>query len=206
MSTILMGEMVENGTKVAKSINDLGMSIVASAFFLVLAAAMMIACFRWFKTLIDNMFTKQAETQKQIVDALTRNSELLADIADEVKPTQLARIKSISKTNFDLDFFEMCEAVHEVKEQNHISDRPATERKVRRLVRNMLTETASNLDFFHYKGRSLSEYIKYDEWENEIATAVLKEVYAETFKEERLKGNMEVIFKEIKNDFYKQLV
>lgn len=40
---------------VAKNIGDVGMMAVTAAFFLVLTALLWVACFRWFKSIIDGM-------------------------------------------------------------------------------------------------------------------------------------------------------
>lgn len=42
-------------TQVAKGISDYGMMAITAAFFLLLSAAMMVALFRWFKSIIEQM-------------------------------------------------------------------------------------------------------------------------------------------------------
>lgn len=42
---------VQHVTEVAKGISDYGMMAVSAAFFLLLSAAMMIALFKWFKSM-----------------------------------------------------------------------------------------------------------------------------------------------------------
>lgn len=43
----------QQAMEVAKGISDYGMMAVTAAFFLILSAAMMIAIFKWFKSIIS---------------------------------------------------------------------------------------------------------------------------------------------------------
>ena len=50
---------VQHVTEVAKGISDYGMMAVSAAFFLLLSAAMMIALFKWFKSMINRLLEQQ---------------------------------------------------------------------------------------------------------------------------------------------------
>ena len=45
---------------VAKGISDFGMMAIAAAFFLILAAALMVSCFVWFKGIINGMIDRKS--------------------------------------------------------------------------------------------------------------------------------------------------
>ena len=49
----------QNVTEVAKGISDYGMMAVTAAIYLLLSAAMMIAIFKWFKTIINRILGQQ---------------------------------------------------------------------------------------------------------------------------------------------------
>ena len=68
-------ENVSNVTEIAKGIGDLGMTVITAAFFLVLAAGLMIACFKWFKSIINGMIAdnKQIMTDRYFGGLTTRN-------------------------------------------------------------------------------------------------------------------------------------
>ena len=46
-------------TQVAKGVSDYGMMAVTAAFFLVLSALMMVALFRWFRAIIEQVIADQ---------------------------------------------------------------------------------------------------------------------------------------------------
>lgn len=46
-------------TQVAKGVSDYGMMAVTAAFFLVLSALMMVALFRWFRSIIEQVIDDQ---------------------------------------------------------------------------------------------------------------------------------------------------
>ena len=52
---------MEESLKVAQGISDFGFMVIVCAVFLCLAAALMVACFKWFKSIINDMIkSKQA--------------------------------------------------------------------------------------------------------------------------------------------------
>ena len=50
-------ENVSNVTEIARGIGDVGMMAITAAFFLLLAGGLMVACFKWFKSIINGMIT-----------------------------------------------------------------------------------------------------------------------------------------------------
>ena len=48
--------------EVAKGISDFGMMATTCAFFLLLSGGLMIACFRWFKSIINKIMTHNTST------------------------------------------------------------------------------------------------------------------------------------------------
>ena len=56
---------------------------VTAAFFLLLSAAMMIAIFRWFKSMINRMLEQQ-ECLRQLLDILQDNNAAIKSLAEPV--------------------------------------------------------------------------------------------------------------------------
>ena len=48
---------MEESLKVAQGISDFGFMVIVCAVFLCLAAALMVACFKWFKSIINDSRT-----------------------------------------------------------------------------------------------------------------------------------------------------
>ncbi len=46
---------MEESLKVAQGISDFGFMVIVCAVFLCLAAALMVACFKWFKSIINGL-------------------------------------------------------------------------------------------------------------------------------------------------------
>lgn len=45
--------MTEDVTTIARGISEFGMMAITAAFFLILSAGLMVACFKWFKATIN---------------------------------------------------------------------------------------------------------------------------------------------------------
>lgn len=82
--------------QVAKGISDYGIMIIICAVFLILASGLMIACFRWFRTVITNIMTDYSAQLKTLQETATRNGEAMIDIAEGLIPETQMRVKTIS--------------------------------------------------------------------------------------------------------------
>ena len=67
---------------VAKGISDFGMMAIAAAFFVVLAAALMVSCFQWFKHLINGMVESQNKSMADLLAETRAQNAALTDIAE----------------------------------------------------------------------------------------------------------------------------
>ena len=77
---------VNETLQVAKGISDYGIMIIICAVFLVLASGLMIACFRWFKTVIENILNDYSEQLRTLQETATKNGEAMVDIAEGLIP------------------------------------------------------------------------------------------------------------------------
>ncbi|MBR6972115.1 MAG: hypothetical protein IKH89_05150 [Bacteroidales bacterium] len=195
---------ISNVTGVAESIGNLGFMVVTAAFFLVLSALLMVACFRWFKNIINNMLSGN---QKMVSDLLeeTRNQNLmLSDLTEALKPETQLRIKQTTGAYLDLAVERVCRLILQVRKENHIADREATQRKVHTLLQNLHDDRKSKLDSYTYRGQKVSTYVN-SEWVSWVELVFIQEVYREGFSESLARANVESIYGRIKLDLYQRM-
>lgn len=198
-------EGVNETLAVAKGISDYGIMVVICAVFLVLSAALMIACFRWFKTVISNIIGSHAEKLERLEELAERNSVSMERIAEGLMPETLLRVRNISGAFFDLAVEQVCRIIKKVREENHIADRDVTKEKVRLLLHNLHADRNSRLDSFRYRGRKLSEYSN-PEWVEWVTKIVEGELYhKDGVNNKRAFTNVRAVYDNIKIDFYNRM-
>lgn len=195
---------VEAVTQVAKGIGDVGMMAVTGAFFLLLSALLMIACFRWFKSLINKIIAQQGETMTDLLDETRTQNGMLADISEGLRPDTQMRIKTVSSCFFDLAVEQVCRLIKKVREENHIIDHTKTSLKIRTLLRNLHEDRNSKFDCYTYRGKKLSSYTN-PEWIEQVAQVVENEIYSQSVNNGRAYTNVKAAYDDIKLDFYHRL-
>lgn len=197
-------ENVSNVTEIAKGIGDLGMTVITAAFFLVLAAGLMIACFKWFKSIINGMITDNKQIMTDLLNETKRQNEQLTDISEGLRPETQLRIKNTSGIYFDFAVEKVCRIIKKVREENHIIDREATKAKIRTLLINLHEDRNSRFDYYTYRGKRLTSYTSpvWIDWVEEVVT---KEVYSETPNNSRAYTNVSAVYERIKLDFYHKM-
>ncbi len=196
--------MTEEIDIVAKNIGDLGMMAVTAAFFLVISALLWVACFRWFKSIIDNMIKSNANMVNDLLTETRKQNDMLNDISEGLRPETLLRIKHITGAFFDLAVERVCRIIKKVREENHIVDKDATKAKIRTLILNLHEDRASKFDIFEYRGKQLSAYVN-PEWVNWVADVIEHEVYADSVNNGRAHTNVTAVYDRIKLDFYHKM-
>lgn len=196
--------MVEDVTTVAKGIGDVGMMAVTAAFFLILAAGLMIACFRWFKSIINGMIESNQSMLSELLKETKNQNDMLTDIADGLRPETQMRLKNISKVYFDYAIEKVCRIIKKVREENHIVDQEATRAKIHTLIINLHEDRNSSFDYYSYRGKRLSSYTS-PEWIGWVEECVWNEVYAENVNNGRTYTNVQTVYDRIKIDFYHKL-
>lgn len=197
-------ENISNVTEIAKGIGDLGMTVITAAFFLVLAAGLMIACFKWFKSIINGMITDNKQIMTDLLNETKRQNEQLTDISEGLRPETQLRIKNTSGIYFDFAVEKVCRIIKKVREENHIIDREATKAKIRTLLINLHEDRNSRFDYYTYRGKRLTSYTSpvWIDWVEEVVT---KEVYSETPNNSRAYTNVSAVYERIKLDFYHKM-
>ena len=148
----------QNVTEVAKGISDYGMMAVTAAIYLLLSAAMMIAIFKWFKTIINRILGQQTESMKQLAEIQSENNRMLKFMSDGLKTETMLRIRNLTGFAFDLSVEQVCRLVKRIRKENHIADRQATAAKIRKCLQVIHDDRNSRFDPFTYGGKPLSDY------------------------------------------------
>jgi hypothetical protein len=196
---------VQHVTEVAKDISDYGIMIVICAVFLLLASGLMITCFRWFKSVIENILNDYSDKLTYLQELATKNGEAMVDIAEGLIPETQLRIKSISGVFFDLAVEKVCRLIKKIREENHIVDKEATKTKIHTLLHNLYEDRNSRFDNFRYRGKRLSEYCNPD-WIEWVAQVIESELYNEAgANNSRAYTNVKAVYDNIKLDFYHRI-
>lgn len=205
-------EVVNAALQTSKGISDFGMMAITAGFFLVLSALLMVACFRWFMNMVNQLMTSQKEinqdykdTMRQLLEETRAQNERLNVLSESLMPETQLRIKTLSNVFFDLSVEKVCRIIKKVREENHISDKEATARKIRTLLTNIHEDRNSKLDCFAYRGNRLSEYTE-RKWIEQVAKAVEAEIYNENGANNgRAYTNVESVYANIRLEFYHNL-
>lgn len=196
---------MDDVTTIAKGISDWGMMAITAAFFLVLSAGLMIACFKWFKSIINGIINSTAKTMTDLLNETRVQNEMLADISEGLRPETQLRIKNTSSTYFDLSVEKVCRLIKKIREENHIVDRKDTVDKIHNLVRNLHEDRNSRFDCYSYRGKKLSDYTNPD-WVEWVSKVIENEIYNENGANNgRAYTNVQAVYENIKLDFYHRI-
>ncbi len=196
---------VDSTIKVAQGINDFGITIVICAVFLMLSSMLMIACFTWFKGIMERIMTDYSQKLTKLQNTANKSVEAMVDIAEGLVPETQLRIKNISNVHFDLAIEKVCRLIKRIREENHIVNEEVTKAKIRTLLTNLYEDRQSRFDCFNYRGKTLSSYSN-PEWINWVAAIVEGEIYNEAGPNNgRAYTNVKTIYENIKLDFYHRL-
>lgn len=196
---------VQHVTEVAKGISDLGLMAVTAAFFLLLSAAMMIAIFRWFKNIINDMIQEQKNGMKDLTEETRKQNDMLQDISEGLRTETQLRIRNLTGFAFDLTVEQVCRLIKRVRKENHIIDHEATAEKIRKSLKVIHEDRNSRFDPFSYHGKPLSDFCA-PEWVEDVAKVVESEIYNEDGENNaRAYTNVKLAYDNIKTDFYQRI-
>lgn len=196
---------VQHVTEIAKGISDLGLMAVTAAFFLLLSAAMMIAIFRWFKNIINDMIQEQKNGMKDLTEETRKQNDMLQDISEGLRTETQLRIRNLTGFAFDLTVEQVCRLIKRVRKENHIIDHEATAEKIRKSLKVIHEDRNSRFDPFTYHGKPLSDFCA-PEWIEDVAKVVESEIYNEDGENNaRAYTNVKLAYDNIKTDFYQRI-
>lgn len=195
----------QNVTEVAKGISDYGMMAITAGFFLLLSASLMIAVFKWFKTIINRILGQQTESLKQLADIQSENNRMLKFMSDGLKTETQLRIRNLTGFAFDLSVEQVCRLIKRIRKENHIADREATAAKIRKCLQVIHDDRNSRFDPFTYGGKPLSDYCC-KEWVEDVAKVIEAEIYNNDGENNaRAYTNVKLAYDNIKTEFYQRL-
>lgn len=198
-------EVVDGALRTAQSISEFGIMVVICAFFVLIAAGMMIFMFKWTVNTINDVMKTNKEMLAKLDAQMQENNKIMQSIAEGLRPETDIRIKTTSKNMFNLAKFELMEIIKTVRIENHISDRESTEGKILKLVTNLHEDKNTDFDYYTYRGRKLSCYTN-PEWVKWMNQGVINEIYNDKgFNADRMDTNITALFDRIKLDFHHRL-
>lgn len=193
---------VQSVTEVAKGITDFGMTAMVGAFYLILSALMMVAIFKWFKSIISQMMKDNRDNLRELTKTTNAQNDMLQDISEGLRTETQLRIRNLSGFAFDLSVEQVCRLIKRVREENHIADHEATALKIRKSLQVIHDDRNSRFDPFTYHGKPLSDYCN-PEWVEQVAVIVEAEIYHEDgANNARAYTNVKLQYDNIKTDFY----
>lgn len=196
---------MDESLRVAQGINDFGMMAVTAAFYLLISMAMMVATFKWFRSIINQILQDNKSGLKDLLNETRKQNDLLNDVSDGLRTETVLRIRNLSGFAFDLSVEQVCRIIKRVREENHIVNHEATAIKIRKLLSVIHEDRKSRFDPFMYRGKALSEYCN-KEWIEEVAAVVEAEIYNEDGANNgRAYTNVKLAYDNIKTDFYQRL-
>ena len=196
---------VSQVTQVAKGISDYGMMAITAAFFLLLSAAMMVALFRWFKSIIEQMMQDQKDSMHNLAEETRKQNDMLQDISEGLRTETQLRIRNLTGFAFDLTVEQVCRLIKRVRKENHIIDHWATAEKIRESLKVIHEDRNSRFDPFTYHGKPLSDFCA-PEWVEDVAKVVESEIYNEDGENNaRAYTNVKLAYDNIKTDFYQRI-
>ncbi|UWG05595.1 MAG: hypothetical protein [Bacteriophage sp.] len=196
---------VQSVTEVAKGITDFGMTAMVGAFYLILSALMMVAIFKWFKSIISQMMEDNRDSLRELAKTTNAQNDMLQDISEGLRTETQLRIRNLSGFAFDLSVEQVCRLIKRVREENHIADHEATALKIRKSLQVIHDDRNSRFDPFTYHGKPLSDFCA-QEWVEQVAEIVEGEIYHEDgANNARAYTNVKLGYDKIKTEFYHKL-
>ncbi len=196
---------VEDTLKVAQGISDFGLMAVTTAFYLLISMMMMIASYKWFRSIINQVLEDNKSGLKDLLVETRNQNDKLNDISEGLRTETLLRIRNLTGFAFDLSVEQVCRIIKKVREENHIIDRDATAEKIRKLLSVIHEDRKSRFDPFTFRGKRLSWYCD-ESWIEQVAVVVENEIYNEDgANNARAYTNVRLAYDKIKTEFYQQL-
>lgn len=191
--------------EVAKGISELGMLVMAGAFFLVLSVSMMGVVVKLFSKMINNTMAENKATQVKLIEAINEQSSQLVDVAEGLREKNLSEIKIVSGALFDNGKGEIAKIIKTIRQENHIENKKKTLEKIRKMVINLHENRNSKFDAFKFRGKPLSFYCVHG-WVEQVVQVIEQEVYSESVNNGRADTNILNLIESMKLDFYHNLI
>lgn len=189
---------------IAEGISNFGILILIASVFLILSGSLMIACFRWFKSIMNKVMENSSSNMEDLLSETRAQNAMLSDLSEAFRPETILRLKNISSTYFDLATETVCRLIEKVRVENNIANHEATSVKVRNLLINLHEDRNSRFDSFTYRGNKLSELTS-KKWIDWVYDVFIQELYNDQINPDRTHTNVKTVYEKIKIDFYHNL-
>lgn len=198
---LLQSGVTDATLEVAQNIHEYGIAVVICSLFVVLSAALMITCFKWFKSIIEQIMSNYSVQLSKLYEVSNRNGEVLVDIAEGLVSETILRTKTICESLLDTAFLKSKDLVPRVIEENNIQDKEATKKKVMVLISNIFEDVYTKANYFTFKGKPLSHYMDKETWVKLVSEAVYNEIYLKV-NSDRTYTNVKMIYDNIELEIF----
>lgn len=196
---------IQQVTEIARGISEYGAMAIMTAVYILLSAAVMVAIFKWFRTIINQILSDNKEAIGDLLTETREQNNMLRTISEGLRVETQLRIRNLSGFAFDLSVEKVCRLIKNVREENHIDNHERTARKIRTLLHNIYEDRKTKFDAFTYKGKSLGQYCN-PEWTERVAHVVEGEIYNEHGPDnKRAFTNVKMVYDDIKLEFYHRM-
>ncbi|MDE5774185.1 MAG: hypothetical protein K2H86_06990 [Muribaculaceae bacterium] len=196
---------VQNVNELARGISEYGAMAVMTAVYILLSASVMVAMFKWFRTVINQILSDNKSAIQNLLTETREQNSMLRTISEGLRVETKLRIRNLSGFAFDLSVEQVCRLIKNVREENHIDDKEKTGKKIRNLLHNIFEDRKTKFDTFTYKGKPLGQYCD-PEWVERVALVVEGEIYNEHgVDNKRAYTNVKMVYDDIKLEFYHRM-
>lgn len=187
--------------EVAQNIHEYGIAVVICSLFVVLSAALMITCFKWFKSIIEQIMRNYSVQLTKLYEVSNKNGEVLVGIAEGLVSETILRTKTICESLLDTAFLKSKDLVARVIEENNIQDKEATKKKVTVLISNLFEDVYTKSNYFTFKGKPLSHYMDKESWIKQVSETIYAEIYLKV-NPDRTYTNVKMIYDNIELEVF----
>lgn len=184
----------------AGGITEWGFLAVAAGGYLTLSTALMAACFRWLRRLVDNVMQRSEERLDRLLETAGRQSDLLAEVAEALQPLSLSQARTVGSAVLRAEALNTGQAVAQWARAEH-DDATLPKRWAQTAAERCLRSVRTLLNSFCYRGRRLSAYTD-DGWADVVAEAAAREARAPAGS---ATGGIARAFEGLIADFYRRL-
>ena len=191
--------------EIAEGISNYGALAIIAACFILLSLLMWVAIFKWFKTIISQVLEQNRTDMQVLLTETKKQNEMLYDISEGLRTETQLRLKNLTSIAFDLSVEQVCRLIKRIREENHIADKDATRKKIRRQLHIIHDDRNSKFDAFSFRGVRVSSFCS-ESWIEQVAIVVENELYHEKgANNKRAYTNVNMVYDDIKLDFYQKM-
>ena len=198
--------------EIAKTIDERGLLVVIASFFLVLLSGYFIIRTRSDTKIINKLTDSYEKTLVEITKMLSEvmvlqrsNTILIESMNEGMRETTLQQVKDFGKAMLENNKYKIGYDVYKIRKDNNIQDKEFVRIKLTSIITNAYNERNMRVDIITYKGKKLSSYIN-PAWLSKVIEIAFEAVYDDAMDYIRLTDRLDIIYKEVINDYFKNLI